>query len=46
MTAGLAIQATTGLCSLRIGPWADLGVLGLGRRCAPGWWAGAPPRDA
>ena len=28
MTAGLAIQAITGLRSLRIGPWAGLGVLG------------------
>ena len=28
MTAGLAIQATTGLRGLRIGPWAGLGVLG------------------
>ena len=27
MTAGLAIQATTGLGSLPIGPWAGLGVL-------------------
>ncbi|TDU03173.1 ABC-2 type transport system permease protein [Streptomyces sp. 846.5] len=27
MTAGLAIQATTGLRSLPIGPWAGLGVL-------------------
>ena len=27
MTAGLAIQATTGLNSLPIGPWAGLGVL-------------------
>ena len=27
MTAGLAIQATTGLHSLPIGPWAGLGVL-------------------
>jgi ABC-2 type transport system permease protein len=27
MTAGLAIQATTGLRSLRIGPWAGLGAL-------------------
>jgi ABC-2 type transport system permease protein len=27
MTAGLAIQATTGLSSLPIGPWAGLGVL-------------------
>jgi ABC-2 type transport system permease protein len=28
MTAGLAIQATTGLTSLPISPWAGLGVLG------------------
>ena len=28
MTAGLAIQATTGLERLPIGPWAGLGVLG------------------
>ena len=27
MTAGLAIQATTGLRNLPIGPWAGLGVL-------------------
>jgi ABC-2 type transport system permease protein len=27
MSAGLAIQATTGLHSLPIGPWAGLGVL-------------------
>jgi ABC-2 type transport system permease protein len=27
MTAGLAIQATTGLRDLPIGPWAGLGVL-------------------
>jgi len=27
MTAGLAIQATTHLSSLPIGPWAGLGVL-------------------
>ena len=27
MSAGLAIQATTGLRSLPIGPWAGLGVL-------------------
>ncbi len=27
MTAGLAIQATTSLCSQPIGPWAGLGVL-------------------
>ena len=27
MSAGLAIQATTGLSSLPIGPWAGLGVL-------------------
>ena len=27
MTAGLAIQATTGLRSLPISPWAGLGVL-------------------
>ncbi|MGH3196400.1 MAG: hypothetical protein ACRDNT_10810 [Streptosporangiaceae bacterium] len=27
MTAGLAIQATTGLSSLPISPWAGLGVL-------------------
>jgi ABC-2 type transport system permease protein len=27
MTAGLAIQATPGLASLPIGPWAGLGVL-------------------
>jgi hypothetical protein len=27
MTAGLAIQATTGLRSLPIGPWPGLGVL-------------------
>jgi ABC-2 type transport system permease protein len=34
MTAGLAIQATTGLSSLPISPWAGLGVLA-------GWAAGA-----
>jgi ABC-2 type transport system permease protein len=34
MTAGLAIQATTGLNSLPIGPWAGLGVLAA-------WAAGA-----
>ena len=28
MTAGLVIQATTGLRSLHVGPRADLGVLG------------------
>jgi ABC-2 type transport system permease protein len=27
MTAGLAIQATTGLIALAIAPWAGLGVL-------------------
>ena len=27
MTAGLAIQATTGLNDLPIAPWADLGIL-------------------
>jgi ABC-2 type transport system permease protein len=27
MSAGLAIQATTGLHGLPIGPWAGLGVL-------------------
>jgi ABC-2 type transport system permease protein len=27
MTAGLAVQATTGLGRLPIGPWAGLGVL-------------------
>jgi ABC-2 type transport system permease protein len=27
MTAGLAIQATTGLSSLPLSPWAGLGVL-------------------
>jgi ABC-2 type transport system permease protein len=27
MTAGLAIQATTGLHSLPISPWAGIGVL-------------------
>jgi ABC-2 type transport system permease protein len=34
MTAGLAVQATTGLKSLAIGPWAGLGVLAA-------WAAGA-----
>lgn len=34
MTSGLAVQATTDLDSLPIGPWAGLGVLGL-------WAAGA-----
>lgn len=34
MTAGLSIQATTGLHGLAISPWAGLGVLGL-------WAAGA-----
>lgn len=34
MTAGLAIQATTGLHSLPISPWAGLGVLA-------GWTAAA-----
>jgi ABC-2 type transport system permease protein len=34
MTAGLAIQATTGLSTLPISPWAGLGVLGA-------WAAGA-----
>jgi ABC-2 type transport system permease protein len=34
MTAGLAIQATTGLHSLPISPWAGLGVLAA-------WAAGA-----
>ena len=34
MTAGLAIQATTGLSSLPISPWAGLGVLAA-------WAAGA-----
>jgi ABC-2 type transport system permease protein len=34
MTAGLAIQATTDLDSLPIGPWAGLGVLA-------GWAAAA-----
>ena len=34
MTAGLAIQATTGLRSLPISPWAGLGVLAA-------WAAGA-----
>ncbi len=37
MTAGLAIQATTGLRSLPISPWAGLGVLAA-------WAAGALPR--
>jgi ABC-2 type transport system permease protein len=32
MTAGLAIQATTNLRSLPIGPWAGLGVLAAGQR--------------
>jgi ABC-2 type transport system permease protein len=27
MTAGLAVQATTGLADLPIGPWAGLAVL-------------------
>ncbi len=35
MTAGLAIQATTGLRSLPISPWAGPGALA-------GWAAGAP----
>ena len=35
MTAGLAIQATTGLHSLPISPWAGLGVL-AGRERADG----------
>jgi ABC-2 type transport system permease protein len=34
MTAGLAIQATTGLGTLPISPWAGLGVLAA-------WAAGA-----
>jgi ABC-2 type transport system permease protein len=34
MTAGLAIQATTGLNTLAISPWAGLGVLAC-------WAAGA-----
>jgi ABC-2 type transport system permease protein len=34
MTAGLAIQSTTRIASLPIGPWSGLGVLGL-------WTAGA-----
>jgi ABC-2 type transport system permease protein len=34
MTAGLAVQATTGLAELPIGPWAGLGVLAA-------WTAGA-----
>jgi ABC-2 type transport system permease protein len=34
MTAGLAIQATTGLNTLPISPWAGLGVL-------TAWAAGA-----
>jgi ABC-2 type transport system permease protein len=34
MTAGLAVQATTGLGTLAIGPWAGLGVLA-------GWAAAA-----
>jgi ABC-2 type transport system permease protein len=34
MTAGLAIQATTGLRHLPIGPWPGLGVLAA-------WAAGA-----
>jgi len=34
MTAGLAVQATTNLRSLPIGPWAGLGVLAA-------WAAGA-----
>jgi ABC-2 type transport system permease protein len=34
MTAGLAIQATTGLNTLPISPWAGLGVLAA-------WAAGA-----
>ncbi|ONI80701.1 ABC transporter permease [Saccharothrix sp. ALI-22-I] len=34
MTAGLAVQATTGVGSLPVSPWAGLGVLGL-------WAAGA-----
>ena len=33
MSAGLAIQATTGLRNLAISPWAGLGVLAI--------WAGA-----
>jgi ABC-2 type transport system permease protein len=33
MSAGLAVQATTDLGSLPIGPWAGLGVLAA--------WAGA-----
>jgi ABC-2 type transport system permease protein len=33
MTAGLAIQATTAVHDLPIGPWAGLGVLAI--------WAGA-----
>ncbi len=35
MTAGLAIQATTGLRGLPVSPWAGLGVLAA-------WPAGAP----
>jgi ABC-2 type transport system permease protein len=34
MSAGLAIQATTGLRSLPIGPWATLGVLAAGAPAA------------
>jgi ABC-2 type transport system permease protein len=34
MTAGLAIQATTGLDSLPISPWAGLGVLAAWAACA------------
>ena len=34
MTAGLAIQATTGLRSLPLSPWAGLGVLAAWAACA------------
>jgi ABC-2 type transport system permease protein len=37
MTAGMAIQATTGLNSLPISPWAGLGMLAA-------WAAAADPR--
>ena len=38
MTAGLAIQSTTGIASLPIGPWAGIGVLAL--RTAGAWIIG------
>jgi hypothetical protein len=48
MTAGLDIQATTGLSSLPLSPWPGLGVLAAwaGGRCWPaGWCCGCETRE-